>query len=62
MDENAQVQRIYQMHSIDKSLQRIADALEERNKLLNDLIEYPLDMYEPPRIRVTMAAPVEIIK
>lgn len=33
-----------------ESLVGIRDALEQQNKLLNDIIHYPQDITQPPRI------------
>lgn len=43
-------------------LERIADAQEQQNKMLNDIIQYPADVRRPPRVLVDITEPVEIIK
>ncbi len=43
------------LKDIAKALNKLTEAVEAQNKLLNDVIQYPADMKQPPRLLVEAA-------
>lgn len=50
-----------QLLQIEKTLARIADALETQNKLINDVLYYPSDTTKPPYVLVGCNTPLDVI-
>ena len=48
------------LKDIAKALNKLTEAVEAQNKLLNDVIQYPADMKQPPRLLIGTAGPVQI--
>ena len=46
------------LKDIAKALNKLTEAVEAQNKLLNDVIQYPADMKQPPYLLVGVAGPV----
>lgn len=42
-------------------LDSLTEAIEQQNKLLNDIIYYPSDQTEPPRLLIATCGAVEVI-
>ena len=46
---------------IAEAVRRLAEAVEDQNNLLRDVVRYPADQKQPPRVIVGVAGAVEVM-